>query len=148
MDCVEKISATRLACLPSCHGLYADIANTSFPVVNNQGIISSCSIYFFAPLPFGDTKQFIIFGAPPVQQHFSFQENHTTPHSLNSYYYSTDPSNLIFCRQWSLSDYTKTIKAVFGGTFWLVGSRRDQDFKPPHATTFDCEMHCFWLNSL
>ena len=49
MDCVEKISATRVACLPSCHGLYADIANTSFPIVNNQGIISSCSIYFFAP---------------------------------------------------------------------------------------------------
>ena len=36
---------------------------------------------FFRPEQFRDTKQFRIFGAPPVQQHFSFSENQKAPHS-------------------------------------------------------------------
>ena len=36
MECFEETLSEPLVCQSSCHGLYADIVNTSFPTVNDQ----------------------------------------------------------------------------------------------------------------
>ena len=52
MKCFEEVRSEKITCGTSCHGLYADIVNTSFPTFNDQELSSSSPHYSFSLIPY------------------------------------------------------------------------------------------------